>query len=164
MSIFSRSEPDDAAEPRRFDRDRAWNGSASPTLADIKTGIDAIRARTWSVWRRGNLAKLSRDLQIPLAALQASAQSAGSLPEEALHKLTKEFFTNVKFDPVSNLLVDVSPVPPSFPQGCVPAPFPKVAVPTNYINDPTAQAGRRKDQALQRSDGRPARRTCPRSD
>jgi hypothetical protein len=41
---------------------RAFSGPEfRVNAADIKTGSQAIRARVWSVWRRGNFAGLARD-------------------------------------------------------------------------------------------------------
>ena len=63
MGLFSRDEPVDEPDLKRIDRDRAWNGAAKPDIANITSGSAAIRARLWSRWRRGNLARTAMDLQ-----------------------------------------------------------------------------------------------------
>ena len=37
---------------------------------NIKTGVDALKAKVWSVWRRGNFGALARDVQYPIGDLE----------------------------------------------------------------------------------------------
>ena len=60
-------------------------------------------------------------MSLSLQALEAFAQG-GPLPEAALHALTKEFFTNARFDPIADRLVDTSPAPTAL-YTVMPAPY-----------------------------------------
>jgi hypothetical protein len=90
---------------------RAFSGPEVRVDAkDIKTGTDAIRARVWSCWRRGNFAGLARDIQVPIGDLEAFATGKKPrFPDAIMNALAQTFFYSVRYDAATDKLVDTRP-------------------------------------------------------
>jgi hypothetical protein len=76
----------------------------------IKTGIDAIRARTYVWCRKHHPGTLSRDCDIPIEKLEAFACNKGELTHDQLNSLARELL-EAKLDPESGLLRPLKPPP-----------------------------------------------------
>jgi hypothetical protein len=91
-------------------------------IKDARTATDAIRAHTWSRWRRGNFAGLARDLQVSIADLEAFVKGQKPrLADSVMHALVKEFYHHTRFDPENDQLIDIAP--PPLPAGKLPEPY-----------------------------------------
>lgn len=91
---------------------------------DIKTGIDAIRARTWSVWRRGNFAGLARDSQAPINDLTKFVTGEKPrLADDIMRALTKILFHGARFNPETGMLESTAPPPTTAAPCGPPAPW-----------------------------------------
>ena len=79
---------------------------------NIKTGVDAIRAKTWSVWRRGNFAGLARDVQYPIGDLEGWVTGQKPQPPDAvMSALAKTLFHNARWNSETCMLEDTRPPP-----------------------------------------------------
>lgn len=80
----------------------------------IKTGVDAIRARTYVWCRKHHPGTLSRDCDIPIEKLEAFAYNKGELTHDQLNNLARELL-DAKLDPESGLLKPRRPPPETKP-------------------------------------------------
>ena len=80
----------------------------------IKTGIDAIRARTYVWCRKHHPGTLARDCDIPIEKLEAFAYNKGELSHDQLNGLARELL-DAKLDPQTNLLRPLKSPPATKP-------------------------------------------------